>query len=155
MKFVACGHLDMWHFRANILVGEPAQRNHPVDILGEPAKYADAAKRLIDRPEHDENPNLDFVLLDTVGVIEQLRREGRTVLVHCVGAYSRTPTVAALYRARLCNVSTDDALRDVMTALPGAHPNSAFGAALRRIGSHPSGAGSTELDRKDGPDAQQ
>ena len=111
--------------------------------------------RLIDRPERDENPNLDFVLLDTVRVIEQLRREGRTVLVHCVGAYSRTPTVAALYGARLCNVSTDDALRDVMTALPGAHPNSAFRAALRRIGSHSSGAGSTELDRKDGPDAQQ
>ena len=111
--------------------------------------------RLIDRPERDENPNLDFVLLDTVRVIEQLRREGRTVLVHCVGAYSRTPTVGALYGARLRNVSTDDALRDVMTALPGAHPNSAFRAALRRIGSHLSGAGSTELDRKDGPDAQQ
>ena len=44
------------------------------------------------------------------------------MLVHCVGAYSRTPTVAALYGARLRNVSTDDALRDVMTALPGATP---------------------------------
>ena len=70
--------------------------------------------RLIDRPERDENPHLDFVLLDTVGVIEQFRREGRTVLVHCVGAYSRTPTVGALYGARLRKVSTDDALRDVI-----------------------------------------
>jgi ADP-ribosyl-[dinitrogen reductase] hydrolase len=42
--------------------------------------------RLIDRPERDENPNLDFVLLDTVRIVEQFRREGRTVLVHCVGA---------------------------------------------------------------------
>ena len=57
--------------------------------------------RLIDRPERDENPHLDFVLLDTVGVIERFRREGRTVLVHCVGAYSRTPTMGALYGARL------------------------------------------------------
>ena len=57
--------------------------------------------RLIDRTEHDENPHLDFVLLDAVRAVEQLRREGRTVLVHCVGAYSRTPTVAALYGARL------------------------------------------------------
>ena len=89
--------------------------------------------RLIDRPEHDENPHLDFVLLDTVGVIEQFRREGRTVLVHCVGAYSRTPTVAGLYGARLRKVSVDEALRDVMAALPGAHPNRAFRAALRRI----------------------
>ncbi len=70
--------------------------------------------RLIDRPERDENPHLDFVLLDTVGVIEQFRREGRTVLVHCVGAYSRTPTMGALYGARLRDVSGDEALRDVI-----------------------------------------
>ena len=57
--------------------------------------------RLIDRPEHDENPHLDFVLLDTVRLVEQFRREGRTVLVHCVGAYSRTPTIGALYGARM------------------------------------------------------
>jgi hypothetical protein len=30
-------------------------------------------------------------------------------------------------------VSVDDALRDVATALPGAHPNRAFLAAMRRI----------------------
>ncbi|MBE1548117.1 ADP-ribosylglycohydrolase [Mycobacterium sp. OAS707] len=89
--------------------------------------------RLIDRPEHDENPNLDFVLLDTVRAIEEFRREGRTVLVHCVGAYSRTPTVAALYGARLRNVDTEKALHDVTAVLPGAHPNRAFREALRRL----------------------
>ncbi|MEO6794488.1 MAG: ADP-ribosylglycohydrolase family protein [Mycobacterium sp.] len=92
--------------------------------------------RLIDRAEPDENPQLDYVLLDTVRIVEQLRAEGRTVLLHCVGAYSRTPTMAALYGARLRNVSTDEALRDVKAVLPGAHPNSAFRAALRRIGPH-------------------
>lgn len=61
--------------------------------------------RLIDRPERDENPHLDFVLRDTVRLVEQLRREGRTVLVHCVGAYSRTPTVGALY-GHACAAST-------------------------------------------------
>ncbi len=90
--------------------------------------------RLIDRPERDENPHLHFVLLDTVGVIEQFRREGRTVLVHCVGAYSRTPTMGALYGARLRDISGDDALRDIIAALPGANPNRAFRRALRRIG---------------------
>ncbi len=89
--------------------------------------------RLIDRTEPDENPHLDYVLLDTVRAIEQLRSEGRTVLVHCVGAYSRTPTVGALYGARLRNVSVDEALRDVKAVLPGAHPNRAFRAALRRV----------------------
>ncbi|OBB77114.1 ADP-ribosylglycohydrolase family protein [Mycobacterium sp. 852014-52144_SCH5372336] len=89
--------------------------------------------RLIDRPERDENPHLDFVLLDTVRVIEQFRREGRTVLVHCVGAYSRTPTMGALYGARLRGISGDEALRDVLQVLPNAHPNTAFRSALRRL----------------------
>jgi ADP-ribosyl-[dinitrogen reductase] hydrolase len=97
--------------------------------------------RLIDRSEPDENPHLDYVLLDAVRVVEQLRAEGRTVLLHCVGAYSRTPTIAALYGARLRNISTDEALRDVKPVLPGAHPNPAFRAALRRIGPHPAQTG--------------
>jgi ADP-ribosyl-[dinitrogen reductase] hydrolase len=93
--------------------------------------------RLIDRSERDENPHLDYVLLDTVRAVEQLRADGRTVLVHCVGAYSRTPTVAALYGARLRNISADGALRDIKAVLPRAHPNPAFRAALRRIGPRP------------------
>jgi ADP-ribosylglycohydrolase/protein-tyrosine phosphatase len=89
--------------------------------------------RLIDREEPDENPHLEYVLLDTVRIVEQLRAEGHTVLVHCVGAYSRTPTVGALYGARLRNISADAALRDIEAALPGAHPNPAFRKALRRL----------------------
>lgn len=88
--------------------------------------------RLIDRPDHDENPHLDSVLLDTVKLVEQFRREGRTVLVHCVGAYSRTPTIGALYGARMRNIISEEALDDVLAALPGANPNHAFRNALRR-----------------------
>jgi protein-tyrosine phosphatase len=89
--------------------------------------------RLIDRPEADENPHLDYVLTEAVTAVERLRAEGRTVLLHCVGAYSRTPTVGALYGARLKGVSSDQALREVQRVLPGAHPNRAFRAALRRL----------------------
>lgn len=92
-----------------------------------------AEARLIDRPELDENPHLDFVLLDAARAVEQFRREGRTVLVHCVGAYSRTPAVGALYGARLRGVSADEAVRDVGAVLPGARPNHAFRKALRRL----------------------
>lgn len=92
--------------------------------------------RLIDRSDLDENPHLDYVLLDAVRAVERFRRGGRTVLVHCVGAYSRTPTVGALYGARLRSVSADEALRDVTTVLPGAHPNGAFRNALRRLVDH-------------------
>jgi ADP-ribosylglycohydrolase/protein-tyrosine phosphatase len=89
--------------------------------------------RLIDRHDCDENPHLDFVLVDVVRAVEQLRQEGRTVLVHCVGAYSRTPTVGALYGARLRGVTVDRALADVSAVLPGAHPNRVFREALGRL----------------------
>ncbi len=87
--------------------------------------------RLIDSADPDENPHLDFVLCDTVRTIDDLRAQGRTVLVHCVEAYSRTPTVAALYGARR---GVDDALQDVLAVLPDANPNPAFREALRRLG---------------------
>jgi ADP-ribosyl-[dinitrogen reductase] hydrolase len=67
-----------------------------------PADAEQIDVRLIDQP--GVNGNLDFVLLDTVRLIEQLRQEGRTVLIHCVQAQSRTPAVAALYGARLIGI---------------------------------------------------
>ena len=78
--------------------------------------------RLIDDVEPRRNPNLDFVLTDTVRLIEQLRNEGRTVLVHCVAAHSRTPTVAALYGARKQSISGEAALRNVASILPTRTP---------------------------------
>jgi ADP-ribosylglycohydrolase len=95
--------------------------------------------RLIDIVDPDANPNLDFVLTDTVRLIEQLRNEGRTVLLHCVACQSRTPTVAALYGARCNSITIDEALADIVEVLPGAWPNDEFLQALRRL--HPSGHG--------------
>jgi len=89
--------------------------------------------RLIDKAEPDANPNLDFVLTDTMRLIEQLRNEGRTVLLHCVACQSRTPTVAALYGARRQGISGMLALQDITSALPGAWPNSDFRRAVKRL----------------------
>lgn len=89
--------------------------------------------RLIDRPGLEDNPHLEFVLTETARAVEWLRGQGRTVLLHCVGAHSRTPTVAALYGSRLRGVSTAEALQDVRNVLPGADPNPAFRTALRRL----------------------
>lgn len=91
--------------------------------------------RLIDTADPDANPNLDFVLTDTVGLIEQLRNEGRTVLLHCVACQSRTPTVAALYGARGNSITIDEALTDIVEVLPQAWPNDEFRQALLRL--HP------------------
>lgn len=105
-----------------------------------PAGIQQLDVRLID--QEGENANVDFVLLDTVRAIEQLRAEGRTVFVHCVQAYSRTPTIAALYGARTQGIDIDDALRDVLAVLPEANPNAEFRAALRRLHPAPGGGAS-------------
>jgi ADP-ribosyl-[dinitrogen reductase] hydrolase len=89
--------------------------------------------RLIDIVDPDANPNLDFVLTDTVRLIEQLRGEGRTVLLHCVACQSRTPTVAALYGARRQGISGATALRDIAQVLPDTWPNSEFREAIERL----------------------
>jgi ADP-ribosyl-[dinitrogen reductase] hydrolase len=89
--------------------------------------------RLIDIVDPDANPNLDFVLADTVRLIEQLRNEGRTVLLHCVACQSRTPIVAALYGARRQGISGMLALQEVASVLPDAWPNSHFREAIKRL----------------------
>ncbi|QYH34787.1 ADP-ribosylglycohydrolase family protein [Salinibacterium sp. M195] len=89
--------------------------------------------RLIDKADPAANPNLDFVLADAADAVAALRAEGHTVLLHCVQAQSRTPTVAALYAARHLNVPIDRALSAVSAALPRARPNRAFRDALRGL----------------------
>ena len=89
---------------------------------------------LIDEPEREKNPHLDFVLTDAVAAVAALRAEGRTVLLHCVQAQSRTPAVAALYGARLTGRTPTQALADITAVLPKARPNRGLRAALERLG---------------------
>jgi ADP-ribosyl-[dinitrogen reductase] hydrolase len=105
-------------------------RVHDDDL---PAGVEQSDVRLIDQEDDEANPNLDFVLTDTVDLIDLLRRAGRTVMVHCHGAYSRTPTIGALYGARVRGAGADEALAAVLKVLPGANPNPAFRAALNRL----------------------
>lgn len=100
-----------------------------------PAHAEQIDARLIDQQRH--NDNLDFVLLDTVRAVEQLRKEGRVVLIHCVRAQSRTPTVATLYDARLRGIGITEAVADVCGVLPNARPIPEFCEALRRLSSLP------------------
>ena len=89
--------------------------------------------RLIDDPDPTKNLNLDVVLLDTVHMIAALRAEGRTVLVHCAQAQSRTPSVGALYAALHKNVPIDRALAEVIRALPAAAPQRFLRDAVVRL----------------------
>ena len=87
---------------------------------------------LIDSSDRANNPNLGFVLDDAAAAVQQLRAEGRTVLLHCVQAHSRTPTVAALYDVLVTGQPVRKSLEDVLTALPRAYPNAALRAELER-----------------------
>lgn len=80
-------------------------------------------------PEANAHP--EFVLREAAAAVERCRAEDKTVLLHCVRAESRTPTVAALYGARAVGVSPLPALEDVRRVLPGANPNESFMNALR------------------------
>lgn len=96
-----------------------------------PARIRDhIAVWLVDDPRPEMNPNLEFVLVDTVDEIAALRAEGHIVFVHCVQAISRTPAVAALYSARHCRVPMEQALADIAEVLPAMSPNLAFRHAL-------------------------
>lgn len=97
----------------------------------------DAADRveiwLIDSNDSAQNPNLELVLADAADAVAALRSEGKRVLLHCVQAQSRTPTVAALYAARHLGVGFEAALAAVREALPDAAPQSALVSAARAI----------------------
>ena len=86
---------------------------------------------LVDDIHSDKNPNLEYVLYDATSAVEALRAEGRTVLLHCVQAQSRTPTVAALYGARVSGKAPLECLADIKRVLPDAVPNPTLLAVLQ------------------------
>lgn len=91
--------------------------------------------RLMDEPDPEHNPNLDFILVDAAQTVARLRDRDKTVVLHCVAAHSRTPAVGIAY-AMLRGVPLAEALPAVCAVLPAAHPNSGFRRALSRLESH-------------------
>jgi ADP-ribosyl-[dinitrogen reductase] hydrolase len=81
------------------------------------------------------NPHLEYVLDDAARAVAQLGDAGETVLLHCVRAASRTPVVAARYSVVRGGAGPDEALAEVVRALPSADVHEALAAGLRRLGS--------------------
>ncbi|QDY89060.1 ADP-ribosylglycohydrolase family protein [Arthrobacter sp. UKPF54-2] len=88
---------------------------------------------VVDSPVEADNAHAAFVLRDAAAAVERFRAEDKTVLLHCVRAESRTPTVAALYGARVAGITPLDALDDVRRVLPGASPNGLFLRLLKNL----------------------
>ncbi|WP_082049496.1 ADP-ribosylglycohydrolase family protein [Arthrobacter sp. SPG23] len=104
--------------------------------LDVPAVAADdhATFWVVDSPTEEDNAHAAFVLREAAAAVERFRAEGKTVLLHCVRAESRTPTVAALYGASVAGVSPMEALEDVRRVLSAARPNELFMRVLRGAG---------------------
>jgi hypothetical protein len=92
---------------------------------------------VIDSPVEGANALAAFALQDAAGAVERYRAEGKTVLLHCVRAESRTPTVAALYGARAAGITPVQALADLRGVLPGVNPNGSFLGLLRKVQTAP------------------
>lgn len=86
---------------------------------------------VIDSFEPGANAHPEFALREAAAAVERYRAEGKTVLLHCVRAESRTPTVAALYGARVAAISPLEALAELQRVLPGARPNPLFVQVVR------------------------
>lgn len=75
--------------------------------------------RLIDSDDPADNPHPAFALHDAADAVRGLRAEGHTVLLHCVAAQQRTPSIAVAY-ARLLGIDAATARREVLAVLPDA-----------------------------------
>ena len=81
----------------------------------------------------DANNDLAGQLLDAARTVRDLRAEGRTVLLHCVHAHTRTPTVAAVYGALVTGSTPMEALDRVEAVLPSARPRESFVQVLAEM----------------------
>jgi ADP-ribosylglycohydrolase len=80
-----------------------------------------------------ENLNLEFALTDAANTIAELRAEGKTVLVHCYAAHSRTPSTAAAYSVLHKGVPAEKAFKEICAVLPDGHPQPFLKDAVKSI----------------------
>jgi ADP-ribosylglycohydrolase len=83
--------------------------------------------------KEDANNDLAGQLLDAALTVRDLRQEGKTVLLHCVHAHTRTPSVAAVYGALLTGSTPRQALDRVVAVLPSASPRGSFVRTLEQM----------------------
>ena len=95
-----------------VLLGTHASRGHGCDAVVSLCRtgraqgcFEGAADvvdfRLLDDDRPEANPHLDFVLRDAAEAVRGLRAEGKRVLLQCVAAQQRTPSVAVAYAVLL------------------------------------------------------
>ena len=81
----------------------------------------------------DANNDLPGVVRDAAEAVRLLRSEGKTVLLHCVHAQTRTPVAAAAYGRLVTGGTGREALARVMAVLPSADPRPSIAAVLEDL----------------------
>ena len=103
-----------------------------------PARGVDARDHvevwLVDSNSPADNRHLAYVVDQAARAVAELRADGRTVLLHCVQAQSRTPSVAARYAVLTQQLHPQTALDEVCAALPDADPQPALRTAVLHLG---------------------
>lgn len=136
-----------------VLLGTHATRGHDVDAVVSMCRVgrdqeclAGATEvihsRLMDSDDPAANPNLEFALYDAADAVRGLRAEGKRVLLHCVAAEQRTPSVAVAYGVLLGH-PLDEARRDVRAALRSARGSGRLWEAVSFLGELPDPSGTT------------
>lgn len=102
-------------------------------VFGAAAPENRIDSRLIDSSDAAENANLHFLLYDAARAVQGLRAEGHTVLLHCVAAQQRTPSVALAYAA-LLGRGTEEAAARISQNLPSTRGSGLVWEAAQELG---------------------
>jgi hypothetical protein len=130
-----------------VLLGTTASAGHEVDSVvamcrvgSKQSCFGGATEvvesRLMDSEVDEDNSNLGFTLYDAADAVRGLRAEGKRVLLHCVAAQQRTPSVAVAY-AVLLGHDPDRARRDILASLPSARGRGVVWKAASRVAEPP------------------
>jgi len=79
--------------------------------------------RVMDAVEPEKNIHLDFQYFDVSMQLRQWLDEDRTVFLHCVHTHNRTPNFLAAFLMYCHGLSQQQAIDEVMRALPMAQPH--------------------------------
>ncbi|XP_037796407.1 dual specificity protein phosphatase 18-like [Penaeus monodon] len=84
---------------------------------------------------------------DIADKIEEVRRRGGRVLVHCVAGVSRSPALVLAYLVKHCDMSLREAFLHARKARPNIRPNAGFFAQLIEFEREVRGGASVTLVR--------
>ncbi|ROT84218.1 Dual specificity protein phosphatase 14 [Penaeus vannamei] len=93
------------------------------------------------------SPNLSSYMSDIADKIEEERRRGGRVLVHCVAGVSRSPALVLAYLVKHCDMSLREAFLHARKARPNIRPNAGFFAQLIEFEREVRGGASVTLVR--------